>query len=103
LATSFSIRPDANFETRLLHGGKHGKFLRTLLLRMDKETFGRAVLAQASLECLVIAQDSDYDPIRRMAETAERVVPACNAMINGEQLLQRKNHRRGFIGVKRNG
>ena len=52
---------------------------------MDKETFGRAVLAQASLECLVIAQDSDYDPIRRMAETAERVSPASNSMIDGER------------------
>jgi phosphonate transport system substrate-binding protein len=52
--------------------------LRTLFLRMNKETCGRAVLAQGSLECLVSAQDSDYDPIRRMAETAERVSPVPN-------------------------
>jgi len=59
--------------------------LRALLLRMNKEACGRAVLALGSLECLVSARDSDYDPIRRMAETAERVSPASNSMIDGER------------------
>ena len=62
--------------------------LRALLLRMNEETAGRSVLTRGYLEGFVIAQDSDYDPIRRMAETAQRVSPACKSMINGEQLFK---------------
>jgi phosphonate transport system substrate-binding protein len=62
--------------------------LRALFLRMNEEIAGRSVLARGYLEGFVIAQDSDYDPIRRMAETARRVSPAYESMINGEQILK---------------
>ena len=50
--------------------------LRALFLRMNEEAVGRSVLARGTIEGFVRAQDSDYDPIRRMAETAQRVSPA---------------------------
>jgi hypothetical protein len=43
---------------------------------MNEEAVGRSVLARGTIEGFVRAQDSDYDPIRRMAETAQRVSPA---------------------------
>jgi phosphonate transport system substrate-binding protein len=45
----------------------------TLLLDMNQNRIGRAILARARLERFTQALDSDYDPIRRMAKRAEHV------------------------------
>jgi phosphonate transport system substrate-binding protein len=50
--------------------------LRRLLLDMDRQEPGRAVLQSGRLECFVQAQDGDYDPIRRMARKADAVLLA---------------------------
>jgi phosphonate transport system substrate-binding protein len=61
--------------------------LRALFLRMNEEAVGRSVLARGRIEAFVRAQDSDYDPIRRMAETAQRVSPAYKSR-NGAPFCQ---------------
>jgi ABC-type phosphate/phosphonate transport system substrate-binding protein len=50
--------------------------LRALLLDMNREPRGRKILARAQLERFKAAHDSDYDPIRRMARKAKRVLLA---------------------------
>lgn len=47
--------------------------IRTLLLGMHTEPFGRVMLARARLDRFVEAADRDYDPIRVMARKAEQV------------------------------
>ena len=48
--------------------------LRALLLGMRQSPRGLAILARGRIERFTESLDSDYDPIRRMAKTAERVV-----------------------------
>lgn len=47
--------------------------IRTLLLGMHTEPFGRVMLARARLDRFVEAADRDYDPMRVMARKAEQV------------------------------
>jgi len=47
--------------------------LRALLLGMRQSPRGLAILARGRIERFTESLDSDYDPIRRMAKTAERV------------------------------
>jgi phosphonate transport system substrate-binding protein len=47
--------------------------LQSLLLGMDRDMAGCAVLRSGRIQRFVGARDCDYDPIRRMAETADRV------------------------------
>ena len=47
--------------------------LQSLLLGMDRDMTGCAVLRSGRIQRFVGARDCDYDPIRRMAETADRV------------------------------
>ena len=52
--------------------------LRALLLRMGDDPLGRSILDEAGLLGFSDAQDSDYDPIRRMARVADQVfLSAC--------------------------
>lgn len=48
--------------------------LRSILLDLDMEQPGREILARARIARLIAAHDADYDPIRRMARKAERVM-----------------------------
>jgi phosphonate transport system substrate-binding protein len=47
--------------------------LQSLLFGMDRDMIGCAVLRSGRIQRFVEAHDCDYDPIRRMAETADRV------------------------------
>ena len=47
--------------------------LRDILLDMERHNHGRSVLAQGRIARFVSARDSDYDPIRQMARTADQV------------------------------
>jgi hypothetical protein len=47
--------------------------IRTLLLGMHRQSFGRAILERARLQRFVEARERDYDPIRAMARKADRV------------------------------
>jgi phosphonate transport system substrate-binding protein len=47
--------------------------LRALLLGMERSPRGARILACGRIERFTESLDSDYDPIRRMAKTAERV------------------------------
>jgi ABC-type phosphate/phosphonate transport system substrate-binding protein len=47
--------------------------LRAALLRMGRSVHGRAALQTGCMERFVEAVDGDYDPIRRMAQAADRV------------------------------
>ena len=47
--------------------------LRALLLDMEQNPRGASILACGRIERFTESLDSDYDPIRRMAKTAERV------------------------------
>lgn len=47
--------------------------IRTLLLDMHKEPFGRVLLRRARFNRFVAAEDRDYDPIRAMASKASQV------------------------------
>ncbi len=47
--------------------------LRELLLTMHQDPEGQAILAQGQLNRFAQVEDSDYDPIRRMARLAEAV------------------------------
>ena len=46
------------------------------LLYLHLNPLGRAALARAQMAKFIVAQDRDYDPIRRMARKAERVLLA---------------------------
>ena len=48
--------------------------IRAALLRLGQSARGRAALQTGCMERFVEAVDDDYDPIRRMARAAERVV-----------------------------
>lgn len=50
--------------------------LRGLLMDMGQDPLGRSILACAQIARFVGAEDSDYDPIRRMARKAEPVLLA---------------------------
>jgi len=50
--------------------------LRDLFLSMDADALGRDILMRGRLERFEPAEDRDYDPIRRMAREAERVLLA---------------------------
>lgn len=50
--------------------------LRDLFLSMDADALGRDILKRGRLERFEPAEDSDFDPIRRMAREAERVLLA---------------------------
>ena len=50
--------------------------IRQVLLHLHRNPAGQAALAQARLEKFLEAEDRDYDPIRRMAREAERVLLA---------------------------
>ncbi|MFQ5400574.1 MAG: phosphate/phosphite/phosphonate ABC transporter substrate-binding protein [Anaerolineae bacterium] len=52
--------------------------LRRLLLQMEKDAEGRAILAIGHLARFVAVQDRDYDPIRHMARQAAQVAWAAN-------------------------
>ena len=58
--------------TRRLSAVLRGE-IRDILLRMDRESFGRVLLQRAGLQCFVAAEDRDYDPIRAMAQAAAEV------------------------------
>jgi phosphonate transport system substrate-binding protein len=47
--------------------------LRKIFLDMHEDAHGRAILARGRIERFVLAQDSDYDPIRRMVQAAAAV------------------------------
>src|SRR4029077_10270593 len=51
--------------------------LRRLFLQMSEDPQGRSILDQGNVTCFVSSRDSDYDPIRRMARAAERVLLPC--------------------------
>lgn len=44
--------------------------LRTTFLGMHEDNVGRAILARGRITHFVAAHDTDYDPIRRMADVA---------------------------------
>ena len=44
-----------------------------LLLDMEQNPRGASILTRGRIERFTESLDSDYDPIRRMAKTAERV------------------------------
>ena len=50
--------------------------LRSILLDLALEQRGREILARARIARFIAAHDADYDPIRRMARKAERVMLA---------------------------
>jgi phosphonate transport system substrate-binding protein len=50
--------------------------VRQLLLELHRSAYGRAVLARAFMARFLSAEDRDYDPIRRMARSAEAVLLA---------------------------
>jgi len=50
--------------------------LRALLLDLNLDEPGREILAQARVARFITAHDADYDPIRRMARKADRVLLA---------------------------
>jgi phosphonate transport system substrate-binding protein len=50
--------------------------LRALLLDLNLDEPGREILAQARIARFIAAHDADYDPIRRMAHKADRVLLA---------------------------
>lgn len=52
------------------------KDIRGLLLDLHNEPFGRVMLERAQLDRFVVAEDSDYDPIRTMARKASQVTVA---------------------------
>jgi phosphonate transport system substrate-binding protein len=53
--------------------------LRALLLDLNLDEPGREVLAQGRIARFIAAHDADYDPIRRMARKADRVMLAWNS------------------------
>lgn len=48
--------------------------LRAVLLQMEADPCGQAILAASGIARFVQASDRDYDPIRHMAKTAARIV-----------------------------
>jgi len=60
---------------------KRRRALRTLLLDMHQEAFGRDILDRGWLRRFAVAQDSDYDPIRAMSRKAAEVSLTKNFMI----------------------
>jgi phosphonate transport system substrate-binding protein len=63
---------------------KRRRELRTLLLDMHQDAFGRDILDRGWLRRFAVAQDSDYDPIRAMSRRAAEVSLIKNFMIQQE-------------------
>jgi ABC-type phosphate/phosphonate transport system substrate-binding protein len=56
--------------------------LRSILLDLALQQRGREILARGRIARFIAAHDADYDPIRRMARKAERVMLAWMCIFN---------------------